>query len=267
MRPVFVCRLDEPQYEHNVLPVMKSTSRLLPAFLLIWLLAICPSHAASRQVALELVLAVDTSTSVDAQEFELQRKGLADAFVDKDVIAAIEAFGSLGIAVCVVEWAGTKQQSTVVDWVFVGSTSDAFLLSRKIQSSPRAIYGMTDIGSVLDYSANSIQQNDFEGFRKVIDVSGDGVSNPTKTSAASDRVIGQGITVNGLVIFNEEYDLGELADVELVNHYKTSVIGGPGAFLMEAQNFDDFASAIRQKLLKEIAGPATASLGQSAMDQ
>ena len=246
---------------------MKSISILLSAFLLTCLLANSPSKAASRQVALELLLAVDTSTSVDAQEFELQRTGLANAFVDKDVIAAIESYGYLGIAVCVVEWAGTKQQSTVVDWTFVNSASDAFILSRKIQSAPRAIYGMTDIGSVLDYSANSIQRNDFEGFRKVIDVSGDGVSNPAKTSAASDRVIGQGITVNGLAIFNEEYDLGELADVELVNHYKTSVIGGPGAFLMEAQNFDDFARAIRQKLLKEIAGPATASLGQSAIDQ
>ena len=89
---------------------------------------------------------------------------------------------------------------------------------------------MTDIGSVLDYSVSSIQNSSFEGFRKVIDVSGDGVSNSITTAAASERAIGLGITVNGLVIFNEEYDLGELADVELINHYKSNVMGGAGAF-------------------------------------
>ena len=218
------------------------------------------ANAQQRPVALELVLAVDTSTSVDADEFELQRRGLAEAFAHPDLIAVIEGMGDIGIAVTLVEWAGTDDQGTIVDWTLVNSRVSALQFSRNISNAPRVFYGMTDIGSVIRYSVAQIENNAFVGNRKVIDVSGDGSSSVDTSETERDRAIARGITINGLVIFNKEYDLGELAEVDLIQHYSNRVIGGNGAFLMTAKNFETFRIAIKNKLLREILGTATASL-------
>lgn len=39
----------------------------------------------------------------------------------------------------------------------------------------------------------------------------------------------------------------------LVNYYRDHVIGGPGAFVMVAENLDSFGQAIIRKLITEIA--------------
>ena len=107
-----------------------------------------------------------------------------------------------------------------------------------------------------------IEDNAFEGYRKVIDVSGDGSSSVDTSERERDRAISRGITINGLVIFNKEYDLGELAEVDLIQHYSNQVIGGNGAFLMTAKNFGSFRIAIKNKLLREILGTSLAALDQ-----
>ncbi|MGI9350682.1 MAG: DUF1194 domain-containing protein [Rhizobiaceae bacterium] len=229
---------------------------------LIFLFLTVPSEglAQTRPVALELVLAVDTSTSVDDQEFELQRRGLAEAFAHPDLISVIEGMGEIGIAVTLVEWAGTGEQKSIVDWMYVNSRESSLHLASLINNAPRMISGMTDIGSVIRYSVDAFDRNGFTGNRKVIDVSGDGTSNTDTTSMERDRAIGRGITINGLVIFNKEYDLGELAEIDLIQHYSNQVIGGNGAFLMTASNFHDFRYAILNKLIREILGTTTAEL-------
>ncbi|MEO0329808.1 MAG: DUF1194 domain-containing protein [Pseudomonadota bacterium] len=211
----------------------------------------------TRQVALELVLAVDTSTSVDEAEFELQRTGLADAFAHPELVAVIEAIGNLGIAVTLIEWAGTDQQEIVVGWSHLTDRSSSLAFSDKIRSASRPLKGMTDIGSVLSFSINQLENNTYRGNRLVIDVSGDGSSSVENSAIERDRAIARGITINGLVIFNEEYDLGELAEVDLVQYYSNQVIGGNGAFLITAKGFEDFRIAILNKLLREIRGSAT----------
>ena len=226
------------------------------AFLAVTLLL--PAQSEERRVALELVLAVDTSTSVDEREFELQRRGLADAFSHPDLIAVIEGMGDFGIAVALIEWAGTGQQEIVVDWSLINSRDTSLNFANKVRSANRPLQGMTDIGSVLQFSIDEFDRNDFNGNRRVIDVSGDGTSSVDTSEVQRDRAISRGITINGLVIFNKEYDLGELAEIDLIQHYSNRVIGGPGAFLMTAQNFEDFREAILNKLLREILGTTTA---------
>ncbi|MEM9332640.1 MAG: DUF1194 domain-containing protein [Pseudomonadota bacterium] len=228
--------------------------------ILIYTLSTFPTQAQSRPVALELILAVDTSTSVDEQEFLLQRQGLAFAFSHPDLIAVIEGMGETGIAVSMVEWAGTGQQDTVIEWTLVNSQEASLNLAARINEAPRRVYGMTDIGSVIQHSVKSFEQNNFVGSRKVIDISGDGTSNTNSSVRERDFAISRGITINGLVIFNREYDLGELAEVDLIQHYSNQVIGGNGAFLMTAKNFEDFRVAILNKLIREILGTATAQL-------
>jgi hypothetical protein len=238
---------------------MVDTSNMFRSFLLFALFFYTePSFAQQRPVVLELVLAVDTSTSVDTEEFELQRGGLADAFAHPDLINVIEGMGEKGIAVTLVEWAGGQQQATIVEWTLVNSATSALQVSSKIRSAPRAFSGMTDIGSAIRHSVNSLESNGFLGARKVIDVSGDGSGNEKTTSLERDIAISRGITINGLVILQKDYDLGELAEIDLIQHYSNAVIGGNGAFLMTAVNFEDFRRSILNKLLREIRGTSTA---------
>lgn len=219
-----------------------------------------PSHAQQRQVALELVLAIDTSASVDIEEFELQRTGLAEAFAHPDLIAVIEGMGSTGIAVSLVEWSGTFQQDTIVDWTLVNSAASSLQVSKQIREARRAFAGLTDIGDAIRYSAREIEQNNFAGARKVIDVSGDGASNTNNYGNERDIAINLGITINGLVIFNHQQVSGQVDEVELIQHYSNQVIGGSGAFLMSARGFEDFRYAILQKLIREIIGGNTAQI-------
>ena len=58
---------------------------------------------AQQPVDLESVLAVDVSASVDATEYDLQMHGVAAAYRDPEVVAAILSSGGLGIAVTVVQ--------------------------------------------------------------------------------------------------------------------------------------------------------------------
>ncbi len=211
---------------------------------------------AQTVVALELLLAVDTSTSVDREEFALQQRGLAEAFRHPDVISAIERAGEGGVAVSLVHWSGKGQQRTSVGWMVVRDAKGAGALAGKIEMSSRLLSGFTDIAGAISHGLSALQGNGYEGRRKVIDVSGDGTSNGPSAAAARDAAIARGVTVNGLVIHNEEYDLGELAKINLFDHYKTHVVGGPGAFLMAAKDFYDFRIAIRKKLVREITGPA-----------
>ena len=191
----------------------------LASFLLGSLLLSSSADAQNLQpVDLELVLAVDTSTSVDPQEFALQSQGLAEAFLHPDVVAAIRFAGTQGVAVALVQWAGEARQATAVDWHVVRDGRTAAELSARISAAPRAIRGLTDIAGAIGFSVNSIEANDYLGARRVIDISGDGSSDARRSEAARDAANANGITINGLVIHNKDIDLGELANIDLRDH-------------------------------------------------
>jgi hypothetical protein len=79
----------------------------------------------------------------------------------------------------------------------------------------------------------------------VVDVSGDGMANiGIPSSEARDALLAKGVTINGLVMLNEEPWVD--------GYYGENVIGGPGAFLMQVADYREFAAAIREKLLSEI---------------
>jgi hypothetical protein len=125
-------------------------------------------------------------------------------------------------------------------------SADAF--AAEIDNTPRyLIGGGTAIGGAVLYSMHQLQINDFDGRRKVIDVSGDGRTNQgSSPNRARDLAVAAGITINGLAILNE--------DVLVDLHYEANVIGGTGAFVMRADDYQDFADAILEKLVKEISG-------------
>lgn len=214
---------------------------------------------ASQKVELELVLAIDTSTSVDEDEFLLQRNGVAAAFRHPQVLAAIDGLGTAGMAVSVVQWSGAAKQRLAVEWTHINNRRSAFAFAQRVEGMARAIRGFTDIGAAIEFSVAALETNRYDGRRLAIDVSGDGTSDRNDPAQARDRAILKGMTVNGLVIHSIEYDLGDLARFDLFNHYRDRVIGGPGAFLLNAESFRTFATSMREKLYREIAGPLFAS--------
>ena len=224
--------------------------------LLFWGLALCVSilpagmlRAAGEQpVDLELILAVDTSSSVSAEEFDLQMRGLSQAFRNPVVAGAIRATGDLGIAVALVQWADNRKQFLAIDWLVIKDETDAAAFADEIDNTPRfLIGGGTAIGALIEYGMNLLSRNAFHGKRKVIDISGDGRTNQgSYPTNYRERAVVEGVTVNGLAILNE--------DPNVDRYYRSQVIAGTGAFVMSATTYEDFSAAMLEKLLKEIAG-------------
>ena len=205
-------------------------------------------------VDLELVLAVDASSSVSPQEFNLQMHGIAEAFRHPAVQGAIRASGDLGIAVAMVQWSDNRKQTVAIKWTAVRDEAEAQAFAQEVDNTPRyLIGGGTAVGGALLFATRQLQINRFVGRRRVIDVSGDGRTNQgSQPSKARDAAVALGITINGLAILNED----RLVD----RHYQNQVIGGTGAFVMRADDYEDFARAILRKLIKEISGAPVARL-------
>ena len=207
--------------------------------------------ASSPSVDLNLVLAVDVSGSVNQRRFELQRDGYAAAFRNPRVLKAVRGGGLNGmIAVTLVQWTGPALQVHAVPWTLVRDEATANALATGIETSPRQLYsGGTSISGAIDYSASLLARPPYNGIRRVIDISGDGANNRGRPATdARDDAIGRGITINGLPILELEPNLDE--------HYRNNVIGGPNAFMVVAQTFEEFADAVLKKLVTEIAdGP------------
>lgn len=203
---------------------------------------------AQTPIDLELIMAVDVSGSVDGEEYALQMGGIASAFRDPEVLHVIETATRRGIAASVILWSSSEWQTIAVDWRWIRTRADAFAFAAAVERAPRESAGNTAIASAIDFAVRHFGRSGFEGARRVIDVSGDGISNDgPDTEPARDRAVVLGITINGLVIVEN--------NLPARRFYRHSVIGGPGAVAMDARGFADFARVFRLKLLKEISGP------------
>jgi len=217
-----------------------------------------PAARAAEEVDLLLVLSSDVSRSVDAPKFKLQRDGYAAAIVNPRIIQAIHS-GALGkIGVSFVEWSGIGAQKIVIDWTIIHDEATAKDFSAQIIEAPRAFADRTSISGGIDFAMAQLARAPFQSNRRTIDVSGDGTNNSGRDVAdARDEAVAKGVTVNGLVILSER-PMSWNADHTnppggLENYYRNNVIGGPGAFVMVAENFSSFGQAILNKLIAEIA--------------
>lgn len=206
-------------------------------------------------VDLELVLAVDVSGSVDEEEAALQRQGYVAAVSDPEIIRAIRS-GILGrIAVTYFEWAGDGWQIPVVDWTLIDSAAAARTFSKKLSHASVGSGPWTSISQAIDFGAALFGTSNFDGTRRIIDVSGDGPNNTGGlVVAARDAAVARRITINGLPIINDRFNISRAPMPNLDLYYRNCVIGGPGAFIVVAHGFRSFAKAIRRKLILEIAG-------------
>ena len=217
------------------------------------LLAANPARA-ETPVALELLLAVDASSSVEQDEFELQMRGLAEAFRDPRVLAALQQTWPRGIAVALLQWSQHSEQVEALDWTHIRSAEEARLFAEELDRTPRFVGGgATAVGTAIGVGTDWIESNAYIGERKVIDVSGDGRANEGPPAALGRaKAMKSGVIVNGLAILNEEPNLAR--------YYLAGVVGGPGSFLLTADDFEDFRRAIRRKIYFEITGPPIAAI-------
>jgi len=198
------------------------------------------------EVDLLLVMALDVSGSVDDQEYALQREGLARALSSRQVIDAIAAGVNGSIAVTVVQWSGFTEQIVKIDWQRVADASDLSRLADKVRTMTRRYKnGATDIGGVLKFAQQQFKSAPYPGRRHVIDIVGDGTNNVNfSPHIERDRVVKAGSTINALAIIT--------ASATLFDYFRTKVIGGPGAFVETAIDYNAFEVAMRRKLVREI---------------
>jgi hypothetical protein len=237
---------------------MRLAARLIGLVAVIAVLAGAPAAHAAEEVDLLLVLSSDVSRSIDAPKFKLQRDGYAAAIVDPRVLHAIRS-GALGkIGVTFVEWSGVGAQKIVIDWSIIRDEATAKDFSAQIIEAPRAFADRTSISGGIDFAMMQLNRSPYQANRRTIDVSGDGTNNSGRDVAdARDEALAKGVTINGLVILSER-PMSWNADHTnppggLDNYYRNTVMGGPGSFVMVAENFNSFGQAILNKLIAEIA--------------
>lgn len=207
---------------------------------------------AQPRCGLSLVLALDVSSSVDADEFTLQMGGLARAMRDETIRGAIIEAG--GIQAMAFEWSGRFQQVAVVPWTFLRADADIFAFADRIEAHPRGFDEFpTALGYALGHAAIQLSRAPLSCTRTVVDVSGDGVTNEGyEPFLAYKNFDFFNVTVNGLVIEGEKPDP--------VAYYRAEVIHGPGAFVEVARDFSDYEAAMKRKLLREINGASLSYL-------
>ncbi|AUH34418.1 hypothetical protein CUV01_14395 [Paracoccus tegillarcae] len=223
--------------------------------------AAAQTEPAELGVGAELVIAVDISRSIDPDEQLIQRQGYAAAFRSKDVQDAIMHGGWGRVAITYVEWAGEPIQNIIIPWTLIDSADAAHGFADRIeQGSPRSA-SRTSISGVISFSAEMFEQNGYTGLRRVIDVSGDGPNNQGRgVTEARDAALMRGITINGLPLMTNgrreaAFGFGRWSTIaNLDAYYADCVIGGPGAFAIPVTAWDQFANAVRQKLVLELAG-------------
>ncbi len=225
------------------------------------LIALAPAFgstaAEAANVDVELVLAVDTSSSMTPDELALQRRGYAAAFRSPDVIRAI-ADGSYGrVAVTYFEWGASNSRRVIVPWTPISSKADADRVADTLEQAKTRNLLQTSISGAIRFGRQSLDDNAYQGLRRIIDISGDGPNNQGGLVTQSrDDAVEAGITINGLPLM-----LRGAADIakygfRLDDYYADCVIGGPLAFSLPVSSWNQFTQAVRRKLVLELSAAA-----------
>lgn len=203
--------------------------------------------AQTSPVDLLLVLALDASGSIDADEFRLQREGCAEALTHPAVLSAVLAGPRAAVGIAIVEWGSPRGAETIVDWHRVADPASAASLARAILDAPRSRQSWNAIGDAVDHAAALIARAPWPAREKVVDVSGDApdMRSLNPIGVAREAAAAAGIVVNALAIEGGRPGLSRI--------YEETVIAGPGAFVVTADTRADFARAMRAKLVREIA--------------
>jgi hypothetical protein len=232
--------------------------RRLLALLLCLAAAPLAAQTDEMEVDVELVLMVDVSRSMSPAELELQRRGYAEALASDEVIAAIGR-GFLGqVAIAYVEWAGDGAQRVIVPWRLLRGREDALGFAEALDGNFPLGMRRTSISGAIAAGRALIEGNGYQGLRRVIDISGDGPNNHgAAVTGARDAALAAGIVINGLPLMTQDGHYAQYNLDDLDAYYLACVVGGPGSFALPVYHWQDFAQAVKRKLVLELvdAGP------------
>jgi hypothetical protein len=215
-----------------------------------------PALAQSKddnQADLQLALMVDASGSVNQVRFELQKRGYVAALRNPRILGAILGGRRASIAITMVQWTGPLLHVQVLPWTLLKDEASVLSAAKLVEDAPRQLFGGgTSISGAIDHAMTLFPQSPFKGERRVMDISGDGSNNSGRSvTRARDEAVKADVTINGLPILAFEPYLDD--------YYRDYVIGGPGAFMIVAKDFESFADAILKKMIIEIADNEAAS--------
>lgn len=206
-------------------------------------------------VDVELVLAVDVSYSMDPDEQALQREGYIAGITSREFMQALRSGQHGKVAATYFEWAGPYDQKIVVPWRLIDGPEAADAFANEIARAPYRRASRTSISGALNFAKPLFDGSGYRGFRRVVDVSGDGANNSGPfVTIARDDVLAAGITINGLPIMVKEPSYATMDIDDLDFYYEDCVVGGPGSFVVSIKDRDKFKEAIRTKLILEVAG-------------
>jgi Protein of unknown function (DUF1194) len=210
--------------------------------------AAAPAAAQGTAVDIELAFVVDASGSIDEAETRLQRQGYVGALTNPDVLSAITGGLTGGIAVAYIEFAAEGCERLSVAWTRIHDRASAEAFGHRILAVPLQFCpGGNAIGDALAFAAHTIETNGFKGARRVIDISGDGPNTVGgAVEPARDSIVASGVTINGLVIHRPSMP-------NLPDYFRNAITGGPGSFVIKADDRKTFAEAILKKMILEIA--------------
>jgi hypothetical protein len=179
------------------------------------------------------------------------------------VLDAIKSGPNGKIALSFVEWSGYGAQKLVIGWTVIDGAASARRFGDQLVELPRSFADRTSISGGIDFAVSQLAKAPFEAPRRTIDVSGDGTNNAGRdVRLARDEAVAKGIVINGLVILSDRQMPWNAEHTNpaggLENYYRENVIGGPGSFVMVAQDFQSFGRAIIKKMIAEIATLRTA---------
>ena len=193
-----------------------------------------------------LLLSIDVSGSIDAGEYGLQIRGLADALDDPGVAEVLVRGRS---ALAVAQWSGIGQQAVVVGWQRMTDPFAVRAFAARVRDVPRAFRASdTAVGEAITHAIAQFAAVADCG-RRVIDISGDGPENAGNSAArARGDAMRAKIDINAIAI----EDMG--VSTPIGAYYRKWVITRSG-FVMTARGLQDYARAIRAKLLRELTEP------------
>ncbi len=225
--------------------------RWFPALVLSCLSVAAPAQAA-KPVDIAIVVSLDRSESIDADEARAQIDGLVftlrhSRFRDS---VAVGWYGS--IALSVVTWSSFGRHEVILPRMRIASADDAdaaaAMLELDYARQRGALHGtQTDVAFAIEVGMKQLDTLPWVTSKSVINVVADGISNIGRLAWVDrDIALTRGITVNGLIMAR-----GSAIEV-LSGYFQREVIGGPAAFLQVSVSNDDFANAMLRKILLEM---------------
>jgi len=219
------------------------------------------SPARAQPVEVALLLAVDTSGSVDDERYNLQREGIARVLESNEFANVLRSQGSIAIAV--LHWASTNNR-LALPWTFV-DLGNRLAVARAIRATKQITYGDTCVTKMFQ-SASAAFALAPASNRQILDVSGDGAENcfteikegrrtfwgdsVADPAEALLALVNSGVIVNGLPIDEAaQYD----AETDVIGWYEKHVQGGENSFVEPAEGYGDFSRAMLRKMVREIS--------------